>query len=175
MEPLEEKEKMPTSGIGKNNSGFTLIELLLVLILIGVSSSYIMLNTDLIGSFKSSGDTAEDYFERMTNESILRGRTLHWFLSNEEERIYLDDFFTEASMLHSDELNFLKIIPSNSEVTIKTGNGTQYRINKDLTPIPMISFYPSGETSGAIIAVNHPNGTYKVLVRTNGEVDRVEE
>tara|TARA_X000000368_G_scaffold405897_1_gene383553 strand:- start:1662 stop:1829 length:168 start_codon:yes stop_codon:yes gene_type:complete len=50
---------MPTSGIGKNNSGFTLIELLLVLILIGVSSSYIMLNTDLIGSFKSSGDTAE--------------------------------------------------------------------------------------------------------------------
>ncbi len=59
MEPLEEKEKMPTSGIGKNNSGFTLIELLLVLILIGVSSSYIMLNTDLIGSFKSSGDTAE--------------------------------------------------------------------------------------------------------------------
>ena len=87
----------------------------------------------------------------------------------------MDDLFTEASMLHSDELNFLKIIPSNSEVTIKTGNGTQYRINQDLTPIPVISFYPSGETSGAIIAVNHPNGTYKVLVRTNGEVDRVEE
>ena len=68
-----------------------------------------------------------------------------------------------------------KIIPSNSEVTIKTGDGKEYRINQDLTPNPMISFYPSGETSGAIIAVNHPNGTYKVLVRTNGEVDRVEE
>ena len=78
-------------------------------------------------------------------------------------------------MLSSNELNFLEIIPFNSEVTIKTGNGTEYRINRDLTPFPMISFYPSGETSGAVITVNHPKGAYKVLVRTNGEVDRVEE
>ena len=78
-------------------------------------------------------------------------------------------------MLRSDELNFLEIIPFNSEVSIKTGNGIEYRINQDLTPMPMISFYPSGETSGAIIAVNHPNGTYRVLVRTNGEVERVEQ
>ena len=175
MEPLEEKEKMPTLGTGKNNSGFTLIELLVVLILIGISSSYLMLNTNLVNIFNSSDDAPENFFQYMSDESILKGRTLHWFLTTNEEGIYMDEYLNDASLLQSNHKGLLDMISSDTEVTIRSAQGIDYRIDQDISPAPMLSFYPSGETSGAIITMDSANGTYKIIVRTNGEIEKAED
>ena len=66
---------MLTSEIGKTNHGFTLIELLVVLILIGVSSSYLMLNTNLLRIFDAPNEAPEQILRNMSDESILKGRT----------------------------------------------------------------------------------------------------
>ena len=116
MEPLEEKEKMPTLGTGKNNSGFTLIELLVVLILIGISSSYLMLNTNLVNIFNSSDDAPENFFQYMSDESILKGRTLHWFLTTNEEGIYMDEYLNDASFYDNVNESLVKSVRPHPDI-----------------------------------------------------------
>ena len=48
-------------------------------------------------------------------------------------------------------------------------------IDEDFAPVPMISFYPSGETSGAIITIQNTKLTYKIAVKTNGEIAKIKE
>ena len=166
---------MPTLGIGKINSGFTLIELLIVLILIGVSSSFLMLNTNLINIFETSEYSVQEYFQSMSDESILRGRTLHWFLKKDQEHVYLDEYANDSSLLQLNDKSFIDLIGSDTMVTIKTSQGIEYLIDQNYSSIPMISFYPSGETSGALITMDNANGTYKVIVRTNGDIEKISD
>ena len=166
---------MLTSEIGKTNHGFTLIELLVVLILIGVSSSYLMLNTNLLRIFDAPNEAPEQILRNMSDESILKGRTLHWFLAKNEERIYMDEYFNEELLLESNDMRFIDTIPSGTEVFIKTAQGIDYRIDENITPTPMLSFYPSGGTSGAMITIDNSYGIYKIIVRTNGQIEKVEE
>jgi len=166
---------MPTLEIGKSNSGFTLIELLVVLIIIGISTSYLMLNSNVINIFQASDNSAEKIFQKMSDESVLKGRTLHWFLNNKEERIYQDDYQNNEPFIQSLDLKFLDSVSSDSEIIILTAQGMEYRIDEDFTPVPMISFYPSGETSGAIITIQNTKLTYKIAVKTNGEIAKIKE
>ena len=68
--------------IGRTNkNGFTLIELLVVLVIIGIASSYILLNTSVLNFIKLRDHSIENSFQLLSEESILRGKTIYWYAS----------------------------------------------------------------------------------------------
>ena len=78
MEWKEEQVKMQTLVIGLNKKpGFTLIELLIVIVIIGLMSSILLLNTNIVNT-SNSPKTLEENFSEISQESIIRGKVLGW-------------------------------------------------------------------------------------------------
>ena len=76
MEWKEEQVKMQTLVIGLNKKpGFTLIELLVVIVIIGLMSSILLLNTNIV-NISNSPKTLEENFSEISQESIIRGKVL---------------------------------------------------------------------------------------------------
>ena len=76
MEWREEQVKMQTLVIGLNKKlGFTLIELLIVIVIIGLMSSILLLNTNIV-NISNSPKTLEENFSEISQESIIRGKVL---------------------------------------------------------------------------------------------------
>ena len=88
MEWREVQVKMQTSVIGLNKKpGFTLIELLIVIVIIGIMSSILLLNTNII-NVSNSPRTLEESFSEISQESIIRGKVLGWYANTNEQAIY---------------------------------------------------------------------------------------
>ena len=88
MEWKEEQVKMQTLVIGLNKKpGFTLIELLIVIVIIGVMSSILLLNTNIV-NISNSPRTLEESFSEISQESIIRGKVLGWYANANEQAIY---------------------------------------------------------------------------------------
>ena len=51
----------------------------------------ISFKTNLLRIFDAPNEAPEQILRIMSDESILKGRTLQWFLAKNEERIYLDE------------------------------------------------------------------------------------
>ena len=88
MEWREVQVKMQTSVIGLNKKpGFTLIELLIVIVIIGIMSSILLLNTNII-NVSNSPRTLEESFSEISQESIIRGKVLGWYANTNEQAVY---------------------------------------------------------------------------------------
>mgnify|MGYP003322987402 CR=1 FL=1 len=84
------------SEIGCNNKklqkGFTLIEILVVLIIIGISTTLITLNFSTLKSIDSQGNSFEKTVNFLTEESIVTGNIIGWYLnSNKQFAEYIND------------------------------------------------------------------------------------
>ena len=88
MEWKEEQVKMQTLVIGLNKKpGFTLIELLIVIVIIGLMSSILLLNTNIV-NISNSPKTLEENFSEISQESIIRGKVLGWYANTNEQAVY---------------------------------------------------------------------------------------
>ena len=88
MEWKEVQVKMQTSVIGLNKKpGFTLIELLIVIVIIGIMSSILLLNTNIV-NVSNSPRTLEESFSEISQESIIRGKVLGWYANTNEQAVY---------------------------------------------------------------------------------------
>ena len=156
--------------IGRTNkNGFTLIELLVVLIIIGITSSYILLNTSVLNFIKLRDHSIENSFQLLSEESILRGKTIYWYASRTEQKFYT--FNQNNQALEAIEINELSLLGNYSDQTVikvKTANGGHYELDTDISETPLISFYPSGENSGAIIDIDDNNQLIKIIISQNG-------
>ena len=156
--------------IGRTNkNGFTLIELLVVLVIIGIASSYILLNTSVLNFIKLRDHSIENSFQLLSEESILRGKTIYWYASKAEQKFYiLNQDNQTLEVIEIDGLSLLDNYSDQTVIRVKTANGGQYELDTDISETPLISFYPSGENSGAIIDINDNEQLIKIVISQNG-------
>jgi prepilin-type N-terminal cleavage/methylation domain-containing protein len=156
--------------IGRTNkNGFTLIELLVVLIIIGIASSYIFLNTSVLNFIKLHDHSIENSFQLLSEESILTGKTIYWYASKAEQKFYiLNQDNQTLEVIEIDGLSLLDNYSDQTVIRVKTANGGQYELDTDISETPLISFYPSGQNSGAIIDINDNEQLIKIVISQNG-------
>ena len=174
MEWKEEQVKMQTLVIGLNKKpGFTLIELLIVIVIIGLMSSILLLNTNIV-NISNSPKTLEENFSEISQESIIRGKVLGWYANTNEQAVY--EITNEETGIIS------KPIYSNTwyefidfEKEIETSDGLKFKLSNDDLDLPYILFYPSGETTGAKFTFYNNNQKYNFVLTHGGEFLRTDE
>ena len=174
MEWREVQVKMQTSVIGLNKKpGFTLIELLIVIVIIGIMSSILLLNTNIV-NVSNSPRTLEESFSEISQESIIRGKVLGWYANTNEQAVYEianEDTEIISKPIYSYTWNeFIEF-----EKEIETSDGLKFKLSNDDLDLPYILFYPSGETTGAKFTFYKNNQKYNFVLTHGGEFLRIDE
>lgn len=167
---VREKIVISATGVKTKTSGFTLIELLVVLLIIGVASSYIFLNTSILDSILEKENPLEGNFKVVTEESILRGSKIQWYASETENKFILVNPFKEVAVeIFIEDFNLISKTSSQQKIVVKTPNGQSLELDGEFSDYPLITFYPSGENSGAIVSIDDGSRIIKIFVNQNGK------
>ena len=165
---------MQTLVIGLNKKlGFTLIELLIVIVIIGLMSSILLLNTNII-NVSNSPKTLEGNFSEISQESIIRGKVLGWYANANEQAVY--EITNEEIQINSNPIysyTWNEFIDFEKE--IETSDGLKFKLSNDDLDLPYILFYPSGETTGAKFTFYNNNQKYNFVLTHGGEFLRTDE
>ena len=174
MEWKEEQVKMQTLVIGLNKKpGFTLIELLIVIVIIGLMSSILLLNTNIV-NISNSPKTLEENFSEISQESIIRGKVLGWYANTNEQAVY--EIANEEIQINTKPIysyTWNEFIDFEKE--IETSDGLKFKLSNDNLDLPYILFYPSGETTGAKFTFYNDNQKYNFVLTHGGEFLRTDE
>ena len=165
---------MQTLVIGLNKKpGFTLIELLIVIVIIGLMSSILLLNTNIV-NVSNSPKTLEESFSEISQESIIRGKVLGWYANTNEQAVY--EITNEETGINSKPIysyTWYEFIDFEKE--IETSDGLKFKLSNDDLDLPYILFYPSGETTGAKFTFYNNNQKYNFVLTHGGEFLRTDE
>ena len=174
MEWKEEQVKMQTlvNGINKN-PGFTLIELLIVIVIIGLMSSILLLNTNIV-NISNSPKTLEENFSEISQESIIRGKVLGWYANTNEQAVY-EITNEETGIISKPIYRYTWYEFIDFEKEIETSDGLKFKLSNDDLDLPYILFYPSGETTGAKFTFYNNNQKYNFVLTHGGEFLRTDE
>ncbi len=174
MEWKEEQVKMQTLVIGLNKKpGFTLIELLIVIVIIGLMSSILLLNTNIV-NISNSPRTLEENFSEISQESIIRGKVLGWYANTNEQAVY--EIANEEIQINTKPIysyTWNEFIDFEKE--IETSDGLKFKLSNDNLDLPYILFYPSGETTGAKFTFYNDNQKYNFVLTHGGEFLKTDE
>ena len=174
MEWKEEQVKMQTLVIGLNKKpGFTLIELLIVIVIIGLMSSIILLNTNIV-NISNSPKTLEENFSEISQESIIRGKVLGWYANTNEQAVY-EITNEETGIISNPIYSYTWYEFIDFEKEIETSDGLKFKLSNDDLDLPYILFYPSGETTGAKFTFYNNNQKYNFVLTHGGEFLRTDE
>jgi prepilin-type N-terminal cleavage/methylation domain-containing protein len=156
----------------KNRLGFTLIELLMVLCIIGVTSTYIFLNTSILSFIKIKENPIESNFKVLSEESIIRGKSIQWFASSNGSKFYAINQREELmEEIFIDEFSLIQASVKDGFM-VRKANGQRIVLEDDLSEYPLITFYPSGENSGAIIYIQDGNFMIEIYISQNGKITK---
>ncbi len=165
---------MQTLVIGLNKKpGFTLIELLIVIAIIGLMSSILLLNTNII-NISNSPETLEEKFSEISQESIIRGKVLGWYANTNEQAVY-EIAADEAGIISKPIYSYTWNEFIDFEKEIETSDGLKFKLSNDDLDLPYILFYPSGETTGAKFTFYNNNQKYNFVLTHGGEFLRTDE
>ena len=161
------------SEIGCNNKklqkGFTLIEILVVLIIIGISTTLITLNFSTLKSIDSQGNSFEKTVNFLTEESIVTGNIIGWYLnSNKQFAEYIND--NKNNEIYYDFDNSILNEIASLKKTFRFEDGTLVEIEEISNESPLMIFYPSGENSGGEIDIYHNDFIQRIVIKSNGKV-----
>ena len=174
MEWKEVQVKMQTSVIGLNKKpGFTLIELLIVIVIIGIMSSILLLNTNIV-NISNSPRTLEESFSEISQESIIRGKVLGWYANTNEQAIY-EIANEETEIISKPIYSYTWNEFTEFEKEIETSDGLKFKLSNDDLDLPYILFYPSGETTGAKFTFYKNDQKYNFVLTHGGEFLRTDE
>ena len=139
MEWREVQVKMQTSVIGLNKKpGFTLIELLIVIVIIGIMSSILLLNTNIV-NISNSPRTLEESFSEISQESIIRGKVLGWYANINEQAIY-EITNEETEIISKPIYSYTWNEFTEFEKEIETSDGLKFKLSNDDLDLPYILF-----------------------------------
>ena len=174
MEWKEEQVKMQTLVIGLSKKpGFTLIELLIVIVIIGLMSSILLLNTNIV-NISNSPKTLEENFSEISQESIIRGKVLGWYANTNEQAVY-EITNEETGIISNPIYSYTWYEFIDFEKEIETSDGLKFKLSNDDLDLPYILFYPSGETTGAKFTFYNNNQKYNFVLTHGGEFLRTDE
>jgi prepilin-type N-terminal cleavage/methylation domain-containing protein len=165
---------MQTLVIGLNKKpGFTLIELLIVIVIIGLMSSILLLNTNIVNT-SNSPKTLEENFSEISQESIIRGKVLGWYANTNEQAVY-EITNEETGIISNPIYSYTWYEFIDFEKEIETSDGLKFKLSNDDLDLPYILFYPSGETTGAKFTFYNNNQKYNFVLTHGGEFLRTDE
>ena len=165
---------MQTLVIGLNKKpGFTLIELLIVIVIIGLMSSILLLNTNIV-NISNSPKTLEENFSEISKESIIRGKVLGWYANTNEQAVY-EIANDEAGIISKPIYSYTWNEFIDFEKEIETSDGLKFKLSNDNLDLPYILFYPSGETTGAKFTFYNDNQKYNFVLTHGGEFLKTDE
>lgn len=161
-----------TSVIGCNNlkRGFTLIEILVVLVVIGIASSLIFLNFSSVTSISKNQSTFAKFFHYLSEESIITGDIVGWHANNANQFSYSLDknnqIILDITNPYSNNWQNL----SNFKKTFKSFDGSEIDFDLYDEELPLLLFYPSGESSGGVINIFLNDYIQEIEINSNGKV-----
>lgn len=159
-------------GCKKTKNGFTLLELLVVLMIIGISTTLIIINSDLSSTFIKKNSTYERTFNYLSEESILTGKIIGWYINeNDEWSNYINFDGTSDNKSRITKMPSTNTISTNYKKTFKYFDGIEIDISKDSGQIPLIIFYPSGENSGGILKIFKSELIEEIIIKKNGTIE----
>ena len=161
-----------TSVTGCNNckSGFTLIEILVVLVVIGIASSLIFLNFSSVVSISKNQTTFSKSFNYLSEESIITGDVVGWHANNKNQFSYFLDNKNEIlSKIENPLLRNWQNL-ENYKKTFKSSDGSEIDFELYDESIPLLIFYPSGESSGGLINIYFDDYIQKIEINSNGSI-----
>jgi len=164
--------KTQTSVTGCNNikRGFTLIEILVVLVVIGIASSLIFLNFSSVVSISKNQSTFSKSFNYLSEESIITGNVIGWHANNENQFSYfLDNKNQILSYIDNPFLRNWKNL-KNYKKTFKSSDGSEIDFQLYEEGLPLLIFYPSGESSGGFINIYFEGYIQKIEINSNGNI-----
>ena len=161
-----------TSVTGCNNckSGFTLIEILVVLVVIGIASSLIFLNFSSAVSISKNQTTFSKSFNYLSEESIITGDIVGWHANNKNQFSYFLNNKNEIlSKIENPLLRNWQNL-ENYKKTFKSSDGSEIDFELYDESIPLLIFYPSGESSGGLINIYIDDDLQKIEINSNGNI-----
>ena len=164
--------RIQTSVIGCNKikKGFTLIEILVVLVVISIASSLIFLNFSSVVSISKNQSTFNKSFNYLSEESIITGDVIGWHANNENQFSYFLD--NENQILSKIENPFSRNWQNlrNYKKTFRSTDGSEIDFELYDSDIPLLVFYPSGESSGGFISIYFDEYIQKIEINSNGNI-----
>ena len=153
----------------KYQKGYTLIEIIVVLIIIGISTTFITLNFSTLKSVDSKINSFEKSVNFLTEESIVTGNIIGWHLnSNKQFANYIFDNENKEIDYDFDNSFFNEI--TSLRMTFRFEDGTIIEIDEIQRDSPLMIFYPSGENSGGEIDIYHNDYIQRIVIKNNGKV-----
>ena len=167
------KTQILATGCNKSSKGFTLLELLVVLLIIGIASSVILVNTSSINNIIKGETSVEKNFQLISEESILSSKILGWFPGKSSQKIYiLDSSGNKTTEFNSESLDPYWNGIAEYQKIVRGSDGEEIELESDITNYPLIIFYPSGENSGAIIYIEDGNFMIEIYISQNGKITK---
>ncbi len=177
---------MPRSATSRY-TGFTLLELLVVLVIIGIVSSFAVLSTGLTGRDKPLDKEAQRLLALMqmaSEESVLKTEELGLTVSSDgyhfqryEDNAWQpleDDLFRERGLPDDLTLNLVLegrpiVLDDPAMTDSKAKSPSDAKDGKDKPKPPQILFLSSGETSPFALTVSEHPGTAQRVIKSVGD------
>ena len=165
------KIRILETGCSNPSKGFTLIELLVSIIIIGLVSSIVFINSNVVNSFERNTSSLKNLFQFLSEESMLSGSIIGWHSSNNQSIAYYLD--NSGKRVNDKKIKIPKSNWNNWAPYKKifiTSEGIELIINDEFFLNPAIIFFPDGQNSGGIIKIEFENSIYIINIDKNGQI-----
>ena len=170
MEWKEVQARIPILEIGCSKSsskGFTLIELLVVIVIISIATSLMIVNLNSISSVENQQKSFVKTFNFLTEESIVTGNIIGWYANNNEDGgFYIRDNNISLNLPINGYESHWKDLTENRK-TFNSFDGSSLELDEDVSLLPLITFFPSGENTGGILKIYFNEYEQEIIINNN--------
>jgi hypothetical protein len=130
----------------------------------------ILLNFSSADAISKNQSTFTKSFNFLSEESIITGDIIGWHANNKNQFSYfLNNEYQIVSKIENPFLSNWQNL-SNYKKTFRSSDGSEIDFELYDEDVPLILFYPSGESSGGFINIFFDEYIQKIEINSNGSI-----